>query len=690
MTYPYQLAETPVDALANLGVRTDGRGGTVRVWSEAATAIELCIFDAHGHGRVVEATQLERNQEHVWSAFSHRLVPGAVYALRASGPSSAQNVFHPKRLLLEPYSRGLIQNASNQWRSAVVDDGFDWNGSTKPGTPLDRTVVYEAHVKGISELNRAVPEELRGTYAGLAHEATLDYLTGLGITAIELLPVHAFVSEHRLLKDGLVNYWGYNTLNFFTPHAAYATRQARANGPSAILREFKGMVKLLHEAGLEVILDVVYNHTSEEGLGGPRTSFRGLDNAGYYRLTDSGGYLDLTGCGNTVNFGHPVPQRLVLDSLRYWANQVQVDGFRFDLATVLGRDQSGAYTPEHPLLTAIADDPALADVKMIAEPWDLGPGGWQTGNFPARYSEWNDHFRDRVRDFWLRDIADFRAHGAAPSGIGRFATILAGSSNVFGADRAPLASVNFVAAHDGFTTADLTAYNRKHNEANGEGNRDGTDDNRSFNHGAEGPTADAGIIATRRKAIRNLLGSVLLSAGVPMIVAGDEFGRSQAGNNNAYCHDDELVWLDWNHQPWQRELTETVRHLIALRASNPALRPSRYGVSGAITPGSSQMDWYDASGTIMDEHDWNSLTNRTLQYLASSTPETEDFNRIMLIVHGAETDVPVTLPRPDGVTGYRLLWDSAMPAVTERAVECPPGSTVTVTATSMQLYRCVP
>jgi glycogen operon protein len=570
----------------------------------------------------------------------------------------------------------------------VQDDAFDWAGVDKPNTPLDHTVLYEAHVRGLTKLNPSVPEELRGTYAGLAHESTIAYLKDLGVTAVELLPIHQFISEQRLVKQGLSNYWGYNTLNFFTPHAAYASKAAQVGGTGAVLREFKGMVKLFHEAGLEVILDVVFNHTAEEGPGGPTTSLRGLDNASYYRQMDDGDYIDVTGCGNTINFSVPAAQRLVLDSLRYWANDVQIDGFRFDLATALGRDAEVDYDKHHPLLEAIVSDKQLANVKMIAEPWDVGMGGWQVGNFLDGFSEWNDGYRDHVRDFWLTDIAAARHNGAAPEGIGEFARRLAGSSNVFSDERGPLASVNFITAHDGFTMSDLTAFNQKHNLGNGENNRDGTDNNHSFNHGVEGPTSSKIILDARRKAMRNLLGTIMLSAGVPMITAGDEFGRSQRGNNNAYCHDSELTWLSWdNREQWQVDLLSVSRTLLQLRRENPALRPVRFGRFGETVPSASQMDWFNPEGNSMSDEDWNSPIARTLQYLAASTPEFEEFNRILLIVHGLEEEITVVLPAHEGVLGYELLWDSAQEVLVDPAVDHLPGSTLTVSGASMQLFR---
>jgi glycogen operon protein len=678
---------SPADPLRNLGVHVTSRGGEIRVWSANATSIELCLFDDRDAGWLSKRVPLVKGEGDVWSATTRSLTPGTPYALRVDGPGGPTHDFDGERFLLDPYARGLARTPDGGWRSYVQDDAFDWGGVEKPGTPLDHTVVYEAHAKGLTKLNPDLPEELRGTYAGLAHPSTIAYLKELGVTAVELLPVHQFVSEQRLTKMGLVNYWGYNTLNFFTPHAAYATREAQFGGTGAVLREFKGMVKLLHEAGLEVILDVVYNHTAEEGRGGPTSSFRGIDNASYYRQTPDGQYIDTTGCGNTLNYELDVTQRLVLDSLRYWANEVQVDGFRFDLAATLGRGAGAEFSPEHPLLHAIIDDPALQGVKMISEPWDVGMGGWQVGNFPRGWSEWNDGYRDRMRNFWLRDIARDRESGSASEGIGSLARRLAGSNHVFSLERGPLASVNFVTAHDGFTAADLVAYDRKHNLGNGENNRDGSNDNKSFNHGVEGPTADETILAIRRKAVRNLLGTLLLSAGIPMLTAGDEFGRTQRGNNNAYCHDSELTWLSWDRSEWQEDLFEVVQTLIRLRRENPALRPVRFGRWGEKTPSATQMDWYNKSGETMGIDDWDSPEERTLQYLAASTPEFEDFNRILLVVHGLETDVSVTLPEHEGVERYTLLWDSGHDDISEIEGVHRPGEQLAMAPTSMLLFR---
>lgn len=677
----------PGDPLRNLGVRITPRGGEIRVWSEHATAMELRIYDDNDPNWVAKSIGLKVDKHGVWSATTKSLTAGTRYSIRVWGPTGPTHAFTSTRDLIDPYARGLARTPTGEWRSYVQDDAFDWGSATKPAIPLDHTVMYEAHVKGLTKLNPDVPENLRGTYAGLAHPSTIDYLKSLGVTTIELLPVQQFVSEQRLIKQGLVNYWGYNTLNFFTPHAGYASREAQFGGTGAVLREFKGMVKLLHEAGLEVVMDVVYNHTAEEGRMGPVTSLRGIDNASYYRQMDDGNYIDVTGCGNTINFGKPAAQRLILDSLRYWANEVQIDGFRFDLMATLGRDENVHFQREHPLLEAIITDPQLQGVKMISEPWDVGMGGWQVGNFPDGYSEWNDGYRDRMRDFWLTDIASAREHGVAPNGIGSLARRLAGSAHVFSQERGPLASVNFITAHDGFTMADLTAFNGKHNLGNGENNRDGTDNNHSFNHGAEGATHDPVILASRQKTMRNLLGTLLLSAGIPMLTAGDEFGRSQRGNNNAYCHDSELTWLPWHLEEWQKELALVSQQLIALRRQNPALRPVRFGKWGETIPSATQMDWYNKEGKSMSPEDWDSPAERTLQYLAASTPEFEEFNRILLIVHGIEEDVTVTLPKHKGVKAYSLLFDSALADLGGVTLEHAPGSVHTVSGASIRMFR---
>jgi len=689
------MSRTPADdeapllsaALDRLGVTLGPDGGTLRVWSANATSIELVLFDEIDLDWMVDSLPLQRDEHAVWEVTTPRLAAGARYAIRVDGPHGPGHTFNPQTLLIEPYSKGLVSGGYTDWRSVVVDTSFDWGGIEKPRTSLDKTVIYEAHVKGLTKRHPGIPPALHGTYAGLAHPVMVEHLRSLGVTAVELLPIHAFESEPRLLQHGLTNYWGYNTLNFFTPHADYATAASRAEGPSAVLREFKTMVRDLHAAGIEVILDVVYNHTAEGEIGGPRTSLRGIDNRSYYRQHGDGAYIDVTGCGNSVNTAIGAVARLVIDSLRYWANEVGVDGFRFDLATTLGRGADHSYSPDHPLLKAITTHPDLAGVKMIAEPWDVGMGGWQTGNFGAGWSEWNDRYRDRVRNFWLSDVDYARRAGTAPVGIGGFATRLAGSSNTFSTDRGPLAGINFVTAHDGFTLRDLVSYDVKHNMGNGEHNRDGADMNRSFNHGAEGSTDDESILSRRRKAMRNLLGTLLLSAGVPMLTAGDEFARTQRGNNNAYCHDSPLTWLSWEHAPWQEDLAAHVRRLLQLRRENPALRPSRFAHEVETVPSASVIDWYDEHGETMSVERWTNPDHRTLQYDARSTPEIESPNRILLIVHGNERPVDVTLPRIEGVSRYVSLWSSVeeRPSLDENALR--PGDVVHLPDTAMRLFR---
>ncbi|MFG6491776.1 glycogen debranching protein GlgX [Microbacterium sp. P03] len=673
--------------LDGLGVTLHDGEGTLRLWSGHATSVELVIFDDTDLDWITDSAPLAPVGDGVWSVTTPLLRPGARYAVRVEGDHTTGSTFNPRTLLIEPYARGLVSAGYEDWRSVVVNGAFDWGGVSKPAVALDRTVIYEGHVKGMTKRHPLIPPALHGTYAGLAHPAMVDHLLTLGVTSVQLLPVHAFASEPRLLQLGLTNYWGYNTLNFFTPHAGYASAVNRREGPEAVLREFKGMVKLLHEAGLEVILDVVYNHTAEEGLGGPRTSFRGIDNRNYYRQQEDGAYIDVTGCGNSLNTSTDAAARVVLDSLRYWANEVQIDGFRFDLAATLGRDAQHTFDPEHPLLTAVIDDPALAGVKMIAEPWDVGMGGWQTGNFGDGWHEWNDRYRDRVRNFWLSDVDYARRASTSPVGIGGFANRLAGSANTFSAERGPLASINFVTAHDGFTLRDLVSYDVKHNMGNGEHNRDGADTNRSFNHGAEGPTDDPAILATRRKAMRNLMGTLLLSAGIPMITAGDEFARTQRGNNNTYCHDSALTWLTWDHAPWQEDLRAHVAQLIRARQANPALRPSRFAHEELRVPNSSVMDWYDRNGNTMSGENWTSPEHRTLQYVATSTPEHEKLNRILLMVHGNEHPTSVVLPVIEGVRHYVSLWSSAEEAPLQERATLSPGDVVELVGTSMHLFR---
>ncbi len=567
---------------------------------------------------------------------------------RAPGPADRQ-------VLLDPYGTGLTRLApppgvedpgpdayGGRYVSVITHQDFDWDGDRPPERPWRDTVVYEAHVKGLTARHPGIPPELRGTYAGLAHPVMVEHLTSLGITAVELLPVHAHLDEPHLTALGLSNYWGYNTLGFFAPHAGYATGAARARGPQGVLEEFKAMVRDLHRAGLEVYLDVVYNHTAEAGQDEPAYCWRGLGDTAYYRHGDDGRYVDVTGCGNSVNFGNPRVVQMALDSLRYWVQQCHVDGFRFDLAPELARDERHRFTRNHPFLVAVGADPALHGVKLIAEPWDVGMGGWQTGHFPEGWADWNDRFRDTVRDFWLTGPRSMSVGGDGGNAA-RLAGALAGSAEMFAASgRTALASLNFVTAHDGFTLADLVAYDNKHNQANLERNRDGTNDNHSWNHGAEGPARDARIRADRAQTARNLMATLLFSQGVPMITAGDEIGRTQGGNNNAYCQDNEISWVDWRLTPAARAMLTATKALITVRreflAGQPAHFPTR--------PDEVLMHWFGPDGEPMTAADWQRPGARTIQVLIGSRG-----GRItgLMVVNGASADMSVTFPSLTGL-----------------------------------------
>lgn len=658
----------------------DAGVATVTVYSASASSVSVCILDPIDPTWVMSETPLQAHGPE-WSGEVAGLEPGDLYAIRADGTHSS---FSPTALLLDPYATA-VTHYGHDWQSvARRPDEFDWQGVGRPTIAHDKIVIYEAHLKGLTATHPEIPPEIRGSYAALGHPATIDYLTTLGVTTLELLPIHAFANEPRLRALGLVNYWGYNTVGFFAPHPRYGSPSAQEAGPEAIITELKTAIRELHRAGIQVVLDVVYNHTAE-GSTGPLLHLRGLDERTYYRLDERGRYIDTTGCGNTVNFGNVAPQQLVMDSLRHWVSEYHIDGFRFDLAATLGRGADAQYTPEHPLLTAITADPALADTLMIAEPWDVGMGGWQSGGFRAPWKEWNDHFRDTARTFWLSDTAVERRAGHVRGAVGALANSLAGTANVFEVERGPLASINFVTAHDGFTLADLVAYNAKRNRGNGEGNRDGTENNHSYNFGVDGPTDDPAIVADRLRAARNLVATLLFSAGTPMLTAGDETLRSQTGNNNAYCHDSPLTWVNWDIGEAERDFRDTVAHLIALRAANPALRPIRYDVADTTTPSASRMEWFNADGHHMDADDWNRTGVRTLQFFASSTPEFEEHNQTLTIVHGSGANIDLTLPSPSGVSSYRLAWDSSWPRPQHSDIEWLPGQTVTVTGMSVVL-----
>ena len=584
---------------ARLGAHLAGDGVDFAVASSVAEAVEVAIFDARG-GETRHP--LERDDRDVWRGHVGGAGHGTRYGFRVHGPwdPASGRRCNAAKLLLDPYARmvdgGVEWNAALFGdnpddsapfvpRSVVHDAPFDWAGDAPPGTPLADSIVYELHVKGFTRLHPDVPEELRGTYAGLAQPAAIAHLQRLGVTAVELLPVHQFVHDRALAARGLRNYWGYQSIGYFAPHNEYAA----GDDP---VTEFKQMVRALHGAGLEVLLDVVFNHTAEGDEHGPTLCFRGLDNPAYYRLPDDRSrYVDDTGCGNTVDTHRPAGLRLVMDSLRYWAQEMHVDGFRFDLAASLGRATSD-FDPFGGFLDAVGQDPVLSEVKLIAEPWDIGQGGYALGNFPPRWSEWNGRYRDTVRDFWR----------ATPGTLADFATRLTGSADLYGRGRRPTASVNLVTVHDGFTLTDLVSYDAKHNEANGEDNRDGTDDNRSWNCGVEGPTDDPAVLELRARQRRNLLATLLLSDGVPLLLGGDELGRTQGGNNNAYCQDNEISWIDW---PGDEGLADFVSSLCRIRREHEIFRRDRFFADG-------ELRWLRPDGAPMQGADWTNPDARAV------------------------------------------------------------------------------
>ena len=594
---------------------TPGEGGTnFAVASAVADGMVLCLFDEAGGETQIPLRDYDAG---VWHAFVPGVGEGQAYGYRATGPYDPAGGVrcNPAKLLLDPYARAIsgsvtfgpevfgyaaedpdapsvADSAASVPRSLVMaEDAFRWREGTHPRHRFSDTIIYELHVKGFTMRHPGIPPELRGTYAGLGHEAAIAHLLDLGVTAVELLPVHESVPEAFLLQRGLTNYWGYNTIGYFAPHQGYSAA-VRAGKPGGQVDEFKAMVDALHAAGLEVLLDVVFNHTAEAGQFGPTLCYRGLDNRGYYRLDDDDPrlYYDTTGCGNSLNAGDPVTLQLIMDSLRYWMTQMHVDGFRFDLATTLGR-QSGGFQQVSAFFDLVAQDPVVSRAKLIAEPWDVGQfDSYDLGRFPPRWREWNGKYRDTMRDFW-------RSH---PVGLGEFATRFCGSSDLYaGSRRRPTASVNLITVHDGFTLRDLVSYDDKHNEANGESNRDGTSDNRSWNCGAEGPTDDPDVLALRERQSRAMLTTLLLSFGVPMLLGGDEMGRTQQGNNNAYCQDNEIAWVDWA-QP-DTALQDFTRRLVALRKAHPVFRRRRY-LSGTEA---SELRWFTPAGTEMTAADWS-------------------------------------------------------------------------------------
>ncbi|GGK59557.1 glycogen debranching protein GlgX [Ornithinimicrobium pekingense] len=674
---PRRSLETPPP----LGVTMSVLGTEVAVVARHATAVDLCLFTEGSEKRL----PLRRTAHGIWWDLvpDGALVPGTRYGFRVDGPWDPHvgHRHNAAKLLLDPYGQavdgwvhwepevyGHVVDGRDQHdhdtrddrdsapfvpRSVVVDQAFDWGDDVAPAVPWSETVVYEAHVRGLTMRHPAVPPHLQGTYAALAHPAVLEHLTGLGVTTLELLPVHAFASEAALVQRGLRNYWGYNSLGFFAPHAGYAA----ANDPQGVVDELKGAVRALHAAGIEVLLDVVYNHTAEQSShNGPTLSWRGLDNRTYYRLDDRGRDIDVTGTGNTVDLRDPLVVRMVLDSLRHWVQEFHVDGFRFDLAPALARGDDG-YRPDHPFLVALQTDPVLSGAKLVAEPWDVGVHGWRTGQFPPPFAEWNDRYRDTVRTFWLADTGRSLA-GQPGHGVRELATRIAGSADMFAAaDRGPVASVNIVTAHDGFTMADLTAYETKHNLANGEDNRDGHSDNRSWNHGVEGPTTDVAVLEARQRSVRNLLATLLLSTGVPMLVAGDELGRTQGGNNNAYNQDNSTSWLRWTLEPWQEALLGDTRALLALRRELPVLRPATFPTYEPVA-GRSRLRWYDESGHSVSDEAWADPSRRTVVALYDSLHEVDDRQAVVLVVHGGLDAAEVVAPEVHGVATWRVRWSS--------------------------------
>src|SRR5215831_18369625 len=610
-----------------LGATYDGAGTNFALFSEVAERVELCLFANDGAETRVALREVDG---FIWHGYLPGVGPGQRYGYRVHGPydPAAGLRCNPAKLLLDPYAKAIegsvrwdpavygypfghpderndADSAPHTPRSVVVNPYFDWRLDRPPRTPYHETVIYEAHVRGLTRLHPELPEELRGTYQGLAHPAVVRYLQQLGITAVELMPVHQFISDDVLADHGLANFWGYNTIGFFAPHNAYSASGSRGQQ----VPEFKSMVRALHEAGIEVILDVVYNHTAEGSHLGPTLSFRGIDNAAYYRLVDSDPrfYLDTTGIGNSLLVRHPHVLQMIMDSLRYWVIEMHVDGFRFDLAAALARqfhevDRLSAF------FDLVQQDPVVSQVKLIAEPWDVGEGGYQVGNFPPLWTEWNGKYRDTVRDFWR----------GQPATLPEFASRLTGSSDLYATSgRRPVASINFVTCHDGFTLSDLVSYNDKHNEANGEDNRDGTDDNRSWNCGAEGPAEDPSIVELRERQQRNFLTTLFLSEGIPMLLAGDEIGRTQRGNNNAYCQDNEISWVDWSRVAAERDLLAFTQKLARLRRQHPVFRRRRF------FKGPTDIAWLTPAGEEMTEADWRASYAKSVAVFLNGAAITE-------------------------------------------------------------------
>jgi isoamylase len=664
------------------GATYDGSGVNFSVFTRVATRVEVCIYDPAHPDREIERFDLPEVHGFTWHGYAPGLEPGTLYGLRVHGPFEPENGHrcNPNKLLVDPYAKALHgeidwnapvhgypdggddlgfddrDSAAGMPKGVVVSDFFDWGQERPLDIPWRKTVIYELHVKGFTKRHPGIPEELRGTYAGLGHPAAIEHLKSLGITAVELLPVHESADDAFLEAKFLTNYWGYSTLGYFAPEQRYASRPQ----PGAGVNEFKAMVKALHAAGIEVILDVVYNHTCEGNHMGPTVSLKGIDNATYYwQMPEPRYYLDFSGCGNSLNASNPETVRLIADSLRYWVNEMHVDGFRFDLAAVLGRNRSGEFDREAPLFQIVNQDPILSRVKLIAEPWDLGLGGYQVSNFPAPWREWNGKFRDTIRRYWKGD----------DNLAGEVGNRLAGSADMYqGERRRPQASINFITAHDGFTLHDLVTYGSKHNDANGEWNKDGADDNQSWNHGVEGETDDPEIMNLRERQKRNLLATLFLSQGVPMLVAGDEMGRTQGGNNNAYCQDNEMSWLDWNLDDRRKKLLEYTRRIIALRHRSPVLQRRRF-FRGDYVWDSTWKDicWYRPDASEMTLEDWSQPYVRALAFVlgGDAIPTVDERGKriigdsLLVMINGHHEPVTFKLPTGKDDAEWLLELDTA-------------------------------
>ncbi len=659
-----QIARLEAGRPYPLGAIWHGNGVNFALFSAHATAVELCLFDDHA-SREVARIALPASTDQVWHGYLPHAGPGLIYGYRVHGPyePSQGHRYNAHKLLIDPYARSFagafrwtdehfgylagntggsleIDNRDNAWatlKCRVVDPAYSWHGDRAPRTAWADTIIYEAHVKGCTMLNREVPEHLRGTYAGLGHPAFIAHLLRLGITALELLPIHEFIDERRLIQAGLVNYWGYNSLGFFAP----ATRYASSGDP---IGEFRDMVRSLHAAGIEIILDVVYNHTAEMDAAGPTLAFRGIDNASYYRLDDGGRYTDWTGCGNTLNVAHPRVMQLVMDSLRWWVSDMHVDGFRIDLATAIARE-AGGFDPGCAFLDTLRQDPTLAGVKLIAEPWDVT--ACETGRFPPGIAEWNDHFRDAARGFWL----------TGSTRCGEFASRLSGSSDLFRhSGRMPQASINFVTAHDGYTLTDVVAYERKHNAANGQDNADGNNDNRSNNCGIEGASTDPDIQALRARLQRALLATLMLAQGVPMMVAGDELGRTQGGNNNTYCQDNAISWAAWDNP--ENSIVALAAQLIRLRREHPALRRIRWFDGSLSAMGELDIAWLWRSGEEMTRAHWEDEANRCFAFRLGRNDANE--KALLVVINASAHDVEFTLPSAP-YRAWEVQLDTTLP-----------------------------